>query len=276
MPARLVVTVVRGPTSRWGVQYQARVPSLAWKEERGCLTDSRGSAPEVAEGHSLRVAAVELTKGAGEMSELTETLEMVDALSTSSAVEPSGVNLETAPAPSWEAMVDRHYMFVYRRCLMLARNTQDAEDLTQETFVNVFRSWTTYQPGNVEGWLNRIATNLFINLVRRRNRATLYPLSDTDTPLPTQARPDAIELVTDQILDPDVVAALEAVTPLFRTVVLLNDVAGVPRAQIAQLLGLNPSTVGTRLFRGREQLRRSLAHRRPAARASHRTDRPQR
>ena len=212
------------------------------------------------------------------MSELTETFEMVDARSACSAVEPGGgnlsVNREAAPAPSWEAMVDRHYMFVYRRCLMLARNTQDAEDLTQETFVNVFRSWTTYQPGNVEGWLNRIATNLFINLVRRRNRAKLYPLFDTDTPLPAQALPDAVELVTDQILDPDVVAALEAVTPRFRTVVLLNDVAGVPRAQIAQLLGLNPSTVGTRLFRGREQLRRSLAHRRPVAPNPHRTDRP--
>ena len=208
------------------------------------------------------------------MSELTE---MVDPparyLARSLVAERDGAEPKTGPAPSWEAMVERHYMFVYRRCLTLTRNTQDAEDLTQDTFVNVFRSWATYHPGNVEGWLNRIATNLFINLVRRRNKAAIYPLFDTDTPVPSQTLRTAVELVTDQILDADVAAALAAVSPTFRTVVLLNDVAGVPRAQIAQMLGLKPSTVGTRLFRGREQLRRSLAHRRPPPRKPERTGR---
>jgi RNA polymerase sigma factor (sigma-70 family) len=207
------------------------------------------------------------------MSQLTEGS---NPLASCTPCETGSAELAGGPAPTWEAMVEDHYMYVYRRCLMLAGNTRDAEDLTQDTFVNVFRSWTTYQPGNVEAWLSRIATNLFINLVRRRNRAKTYPLFDTEIPLPSQAVPTVVELVTDQILDADVAAALEEVPPAFRTVVLLNDVAGVPRPQIAQLLGLNPSTVGTRLFAAAEQLRKSLAHRRPAPRGTDRSARPQR
>ncbi|MEV6273196.1 sigma-70 family RNA polymerase sigma factor [Kribbella sp. NPDC051936] len=180
--------------------------------------------------------------------------------------DPAGQVELSGPAPSWDAIVNRHYAFVYRRCLVLARDPQDAEDLAQETFVRVFRSWATFRrPGNVEAWLNRIATNMFINLVRRRSRAKIYPLSDTDNWLPAQTTPSAIELVTDQILDTDVAEALEAVTPKFRTVVVLNDIAGVPRDEIADLLDLKPATVSTRLYRGREQLRGSLAHRRRTA-----------
>lgn len=180
--------------------------------------------------------------------------------------DPAGPVELSGPAPTWDAIANRHYAFVYRRCLVLARDPQDAEDLAQETFVRVFQSWATFRrPGNVEAWLNRIATNLFINLVRRRSRAKTYPLFDTDQLAPRTDDSSVLELVTDQIFDTDVAEALEAVTPKFRTVVVLNDIAGVPRDQIADLLELKPATVSTRLYRGREQLRGSLAHRRRTA-----------
>lgn len=181
---------------------------------------------------------------------------------SSTSTGPDRTEIGQGPAPTWDAMVHRHYGFVYRRCLVLTHNQQAAEDLTQETLINVFRGWSTYRPGNVHAWLNRILTNLFLDQVRRRNRATFYPLVDTDLPFAARTVASPIELVTDRILDADVAAAPEAVTPAFRTVVLLNDVAGVPRHQIAQLLNLKPATVSTRLYRGREQLRKSLAHRR--------------
>jgi RNA polymerase sigma-70 factor (ECF subfamily) len=189
---------------------------------------------------------------------------MDETVGTAVRHDPAAPVKLSGPAPTWDAMVNRHYAYVYRRCLVLARDPQDAEDLAQETFVSVFRSWATFRrPGNVEAWLNCIATNLFINLARRRNRVKTRPLFDTDKSLPTE--PSAIDLVTDQILDTDVAEALAAMTPKFRTVVVLNDIAGVPRDQIADLLELKPATVSTRLYRGREQLRGSLAHRRRGA-----------
>ncbi|WP_329812925.1 sigma factor, partial [Streptomyces sp. GSL17-113] len=54
----------------------------------------------------------------------------------------------------------------------------DAEDLTQEVFVRVFRSLSTYTPGTFEGWLHRITTNLFLDTVRRKQRIRFDALAD--------------------------------------------------------------------------------------------------
>src|ERR1700753_4275488 len=78
-----------------------------------------------------------------------------------------------APAwvpPTWEEVVRQHADRVYRLAYRLSGNRADAEDLTQETFVRVFRSLAEYTPGTFEGWLHRITTNLFLDMVRRRQR----------------------------------------------------------------------------------------------------------
>ncbi len=72
--------------------------------------------------------------------------------------------------PTWDEVVREHSSRVYRLAYRLSGNQQDAEDLTQETFVRVFRSLADYTPGTFEGWLHRITTNLFLDLVRRRQR----------------------------------------------------------------------------------------------------------
>lgn len=74
---------------------------------------------------------------------------------------------------------------------------QDAEDLTQETFIRVFRSVQNYQPGTFEGWLHRITTNLFLDMVRRRTRIRMEALPEDydrvpgDQPNPEQIFHDA-------------------------------------------------------------------------------------
>src|SRR6201992_3472535 len=69
--------------------------------------------------------------------------------------------------PSWEEIVRAHSVRVYRLAYRLTGNQHDAEDLTQEVFVRVFRSLATYTPGTFEGWLHRITTNLFLDGARR-------------------------------------------------------------------------------------------------------------
>ena len=66
-------------------------------------------------------------------------------------------------APSWDEVVRTHSARVYRLAYRLTGNPHDAEDLTQEVFVRVFRSLSTYTPGTFEGWLHRITTNLFLD-----------------------------------------------------------------------------------------------------------------
>ena len=80
--------------------------------------------------------------------------------------------------PTWEEIVRTHSARVYRLAYRLTGNPHDAEDLTQEVFVRVFRSLSSYTPGTFEGWLHRITTNLFLDSARRRQRIRFEGLAD--------------------------------------------------------------------------------------------------
>src|SRR5437868_9639445 len=86
--------------------------------------------------------------------------------------EAGGTDLEVLPdaapwtPPSWDEVVRDHSARVYRLAYRLTGNVPDAEDLTQEVFVRVFRSLSSYTPGTFEGWLHRITTNLFLDMAR--------------------------------------------------------------------------------------------------------------
>ncbi|MEV4089507.1 sigma-70 family RNA polymerase sigma factor, partial [Nonomuraea fuscirosea] len=81
--------------------------------------------------------------------------------------------------PTWEEVVRTHSARVYRLAYRLTGNVHDAEDLTQEVFVRVFRSLSSYTPGTFEGWLHRITTNLFLDTARRKQRIRFEGLADS-------------------------------------------------------------------------------------------------
>ena len=165
--------------------------------------------------------------------------------------------------PSWDDVVRDHSARVYRLAYRLTGNQHDAEDLTQEVFVRVFRSLSTYTPGTFEGWLHRITTNLFLDLVRRRSRIRFDPLPDDAERLASGDRGPA-QIYDDTHFDHDVQAALDALPPDFRAAVVLCDLEGLSYDEIAATLGIKLGTVRSRIHRGRTQLRAALAHRDPA------------
>ena len=166
--------------------------------------------------------------------------------------------------PTWDEVVRQHAPRVYRLAYRLAGNPQDAEDLTQETFVRVFRSLASYQPGTFEGWLHRITTNLFLDLVRRRQRIRFDALPDDSERLPGRERSPE-QVYADSHLDPDIQRALDALHPDFRVAVVLCDIEGLSYEEIATTLGIKLGTVRSRIHRGRLQLREALRHRAPRA-----------
>jgi RNA polymerase sigma-70 factor (ECF subfamily) len=161
--------------------------------------------------------------------------------------------------PSWEQVVREHSARVYRLAYRLSGNAQDAEDLTQDTFIRVFRSLASYQPGTFEGWLHRITTNLFLDMVRRRQRIRFDALPD-DTEKLAGSAPSPEQVYTDTHLDPQIQAALAALQPEFRAAVVLCDIEGLTYEEIAATLGIKLGTVRSRIHRGRVQLREALAH----------------
>ena len=170
--------------------------------------------------------------------------------------------------PTWQEVVEQHSARVYRLAYRLTGNVHDAEDLTQEVFVRVFRSLSTYTPGTFEGWLHRITTNLFLDQVRRKKRIRFDALADdADARLPGR-EPDPSRAYDDTHLDDDVQAALDALPPDFRAAVVLCDIEGLTYEEIAATLGIKLGTVRSRIHRGRAQLRDALAHRAPRSAAS--------
>ena len=161
--------------------------------------------------------------------------------------------------PTWEQVVEEHSARVYRLAYRLTGNAQDAEDLTQDTFIRVFRSLAQFTPGTFEGWLHRITTNLFLDMVRRRQKIRFDALPEDTERLPGTA-PSPEQVYTDTHLDPQVQAALDALAPDFRAAVVLCDIEGLTYEEIAATLGIKLGTVRSRIHRGRVQLRQALAH----------------
>jgi RNA polymerase sigma factor (sigma-70 family) len=180
---------------------------------------------------------------------------------------PSGVSAAavTGPAawvaPAWGDIVRDYGDRVYRLAYRLSGNQHDAEDITQETFIRVFRSLDSFTPGSFEGWLHRITTNVFLDMVRRRQRIRMESLpEETDRIAGTEPSPEAAFDAAN--LDPDLQAALDDLLPEFRAALVLCDVEGLSYEEIGQTLGVKLGTVRSRIHRARQALRTGLENRR--------------
>lgn len=158
---------------------------------------------------------------------------------------------------------------LYSAALRMTRNSADAEDLVQETFLKAYRSFRTYEEGsNLRAWLYRILTNTFINTYRaKQRRPTETDLDDVEdlylyrrlgsmeTALAARSAEDTMfELFTDD----EVKAALEDLPENFRLPVLLADVEGFSYKEIAEMLEIPIGTVMSRLHRGRKAMQKAL------------------
>jgi len=174
-----------------------------------------------------------------------------------------------------EALVTRYGRSVYNMTYRLAGNDADAKDLAQEAFIRVFRALRSIDPAaHLEGWLHRIVTNLFIDMLRRRPKARIESL---DAPVATlrggevgreiadeRAHPEA-DVVESQ-MDAEVQRALMALHPELRAVVVFSDIEGYAYEEIANVLQIPVGTVKSRLHRARRVLQAKLAHLAPPRR----------
>ena len=177
-------------------------------------------------------------------------------------VEPAAP--EPWTPPSWEEIVRDHSARVYRLAYRLTGNQHEAEDLTQDVFVRVFRSLSGYTPGTFEGWLHRITTNLFLDQVRRKKRIRMDSIGDDAERYAATGELHSPERGFEHAnLDRDVQRALDELSPGYRAAVVLCDIEGLSYEEIAVTLGIKLGTVRSRIHRARAQLRTSLAHRAP-------------
>jgi RNA polymerase sigma-70 factor (ECF subfamily) len=162
-----------------------------------------------------------------------------------------------------------HMPGLYSAALRMTRNSADAEDLVQETYLKAYRSYGTFEEGtNLRAWLYRILTNTYINTYRaakRRPEVTdvedvedLYLYRRLPSTGGSQPGRSAEDEALDRFTDDDVKSALEALPENFRMAVLLADVEGFSYKEIADITDVPIGTVMSRIHRGRRSLQKAL------------------
>ena len=159
--------------------------------------------------------------------------------------------------PTWSQLVEQHGDRVYRLAFRLCGNAHDAEDITQEAFIRVFRSLDRYKPGTFEGWMHRIVTNLFLDMARRRSRIRFEALPVDSERVPGSARSPE-QVLAEEMFDPVLQAALDNLSPEFRAAVVLSDIEDLSYEEVGRILGVKMGTVRSRIHRGRAALRAEL------------------
>jgi RNA polymerase sigma-70 factor (ECF subfamily) len=148
-----------------------------------------------------------------------------------------------------------HFREIYRSALRLTRRPAEAEDLTQEVFLQAWKSFSRFEPGtNCRAWLYRILWN--VNQQRIRKKVP-FPLGAEGEERLAETLA-AEEPTPTQIKDEEVVGALEALTAEHRQILLLSDVEEFTYKEIAGIQRVPIGTVMSRLSRARAALRQKL------------------
>jgi RNA polymerase sigma-70 factor (ECF subfamily) len=178
---------------------------------------------------------------------------------------------ESAGSPGGDEFAREALSFVdslYGTALRLTRRQADAEDLVQDTYLKAFRASDQFERGtNLKAWLFTILHNTFRNMRRHDVRSPVDVDSDTVERAADVMGQDQTpeQLLTRDMLDADLQAALDSLPEAFRQAVWLRDVEEFSYAEIAKIVGVPIGTVMSRISRGRRLLFERLAATRTAA-----------
>ncbi len=170
-----------------------------------------------------------------------------------------------------ERLILKYQNRIYNVILRICKNTDDAAELTQETFVKIIKKINEFEGrSSFYTWAFRIAVNLTLNYCQRSVRFKHQSLDTEDNEYNRQARRELKEFLTDES-SPDpaavaqnkelcgmVVEALMKLDDAHRAVLVLRDIEGMNYARIAEVLDIELGTVKSRLSRARRNLRKIM------------------
>ncbi|MCS6898802.1 MAG: sigma-70 family RNA polymerase sigma factor [Myxococcales bacterium] len=167
---------------------------------------------------------------------------------------------------AFRRLVERHQRRAYTIAFNLVRDENDAREIVQEAFLRVYRSLHTFQGGSsFFTWLYRIVTNLAIDAVRKPGRGIAFDEGasfEEEPEYPLLSRidgADPLDALHRNELGQKLAAALEALPPYHRSVILMREVDGLSYDEMAQVMGVSKGTIMSRLFHARQKLQRILA-----------------
>jgi RNA polymerase sigma-70 factor (ECF subfamily) len=165
---------------------------------------------------------------------------------------------------AWEDLVRQHTRQVYGLCFRFTNSAQQAQDLTQDVFLRVFKTIKTFRSaeGSFHTWLARVTRNLLIDHYRRTRQERVTDSIEEQLPMLEEtggtaaARPDQVLAGREarEILQ----ATLQKLSPDLREAVILRDLQEMEYREIAEVLDIPEGTVKSRINRGRAELARLL------------------
>lgn len=173
-------------------------------------------------------------------------------------------------AVAWEEIVLRYNRRIYNICYRFAGSSDDAQDLTQEVFIKMYRTLNTYDVGRgaLMTWVTTITRNLLVDHFRKGKQDRMTDSLDTAASDHEDAMPLS-DQIQDKALPPDarvqeretgetVHRALQKLSPELREAVILRDLQDMDYREIAAVLRVPEGTVKSRINRGRAELARLL------------------
>lgn len=168
---------------------------------------------------------------------------------------------------AYDELIRRHQERIYGTVYHMTSNHEDANDLTQETFIKAYQALKSFKGGSsFYTWIYRIAVNKTINFLKQRKNRQAMSLNDLD--FNAENDPDLVALVSDKTprreaglveLQEKLNEAMGKLSDVHRLVVTLHDIQGVPHEEIAEIMECNVGTVRSRLFYARQQLQGHLS-----------------
>jgi RNA polymerase sigma-70 factor (ECF subfamily) len=165
---------------------------------------------------------------------------------------------------AWEDLVRQHTRQVYGLCFRFTNSAQEAQDLTQDVFLRVFKTIKTFRSteGSFHTWLARVTRNLLIDHYRRTRQERVTDSIEEQLPMLEEAggaaaaRPD--QALAGREASEILQATLQRLSPDLREAVILRDLQEMEYREIAAVLGIPEGTVKSRINRGRAELARLL------------------
>jgi RNA polymerase sigma-70 factor, ECF subfamily len=173
-------------------------------------------------------------------------------------------------AAAWEEIVQRYHRRIYNVCYRFAGDAENAQDLTQEVFIKMYRTLNTYDSGKgaFMTWVTTITRNLLVDHFRKTKGDRLTDSIDQPVSEHEDAQPLSAQ-IADSALPPDAAVqsretremvhlALQKLSPELREAVILRDLQDMDYREIASALRVPEGTVKSRINRGRAELARLL------------------
>jgi RNA polymerase sigma-70 factor, ECF subfamily len=163
-------------------------------------------------------------------------------------------------AEAFQALYEKHRRRVYSLCLRMTANTAEAEDLTQEAFLQLFRKIGTFRGESAfSTWLHRLSVNVVLMHLRKKSlpsvslEETTQGGGDEDSPKKDFGAEDLA--LTGSIDRLQLQKAVEDLPPGYRTIFVLHDVEGYEHNEIAEIVGCSIGNSKSQLHKARMKLR---------------------